>query len=826
MAVRLKDRPGRKDSCFDFCRGGISWFFRRTAKIARRAAGGTLLHAVQKPPVRGVGLRRNSLATSSKQLPRLRADLEILRTAPDEFMLRDPLNSEVFQFGFTERAVTRLLDGKHSHVEIREQLAKKYNIKLSRRFLEEFVEQLRTRGLLEGEDPAPQYAEARTMREPGTNTPLNVFFDLLTVAFGWLINPWCIVPILGLVTLAMMALWQNFSELSESLETVIDELGVAKVAILWIGEILLLISLPNAILTGIACRRLGGRIESFGLHFYRNLVPYFGCNTGESVVYMTNAGRWTMLSLRIWSRLAIASLVILGWTMTTQGSLLHWGLTVLIVPSLIGLFLRLNIFNPMEACSMLSYGLGVYKLRERALAETAAWLTLRISPEALSSEERFWFRLYGLGVYFWRILVLAVVIFVGGPMVANYLGGIGLALGVLLILWWYHEDIWRLLMLSRALRWLLRGGPWYVRWPVRLAILACIVAVGFVPYNIEVGGDFRMVPAAEYGVRAPIAGQLSEILVSSGDHVEKDQVIAKIADHQEKANVEIAEAKLAKAKAELDLLNAGNRPETIEVARNKYELAQRSLEYYEDELERLTGLAETNTVSDARLQQTRLDHDEAVKLLAAANEELQLLTSGARAEEIAAAEATVQAMQAELAHYKKQLDLTTISSPGTGQIVTGNLSGRVTQYVQPGDLIALVQDASKLKVEIAATEDAAALIDAGQMVKLRFTGLDGAQIVAYVDRVALRAVDDSQLSLSPYRTDREQMAESSWQRARVHYVPVYATIDPQTNERLSEILLPDMTGYARVVIRRDQLWRAMARHLNRFFKIEVWSWMP
>ncbi len=766
------------------------------------------------------------MATSSAQLPKLRADLEILRTAPDEFILRDPRNSEVFQFGFAERSLTQLIDGKHDLGQIRERVAKRHNIKLSYQYVEEFVEQLRTRGLLEGEAVAERFQKPHTMQEPGTNTPLNAFFDVLAMLFGWVIHPLSIVPILILTALATLALFQNFWQLPDALESVVSELGFGAVAVLWISEVLLLISLPNALLTGMACRRLGGRIESFGLRFYRKLVPYFGCNTGESMIYMTNAGRWTMLSLRIWSRLVISSLVILGWSMTSQKTMLHAGLTVLIVPSLVGLFLRLNILNPMEGCAMLSYGLDIYKFRERALAETAAWITLRVSPEPLSSDERFWFRIYGIGVYLWRILVLALVIFVGGPLVANYFGGIGLAIALVLVLWWYYEDFWRILMLSRALRWLYRGGPWYVRWPVRLATLAGIVSLGFLPYNIEVGGDFRLVPIAEYGVRAPIAGQLAEINVDSGEHVEAGQEVARLADYQQLSNVEIAEANLAKAKAELDLLNAGNRPETIEVARDKVEMSQVSVDYYMTEHERLKELAESNTVSEARLQATRHDYDEAVKVLAAANEELQMLTSGAREEEIRAAEASVQAMEAELNHYKKQLELTTISSPGGGQVVTGNLKERVTQYVQPGDLIALVQDTSQLKVEIAATEDAAALIKPGQTVKLRFTGLDGRQLVAFVDRIAIRAVDDSELTLAPYRTDREQLAESAWQRARVHYVPVYATIDDGSQLALSEALLPDMTGYARVVIRREKLWNAMARHLKRFFKVEVWSWMP
>ena len=35
-----------------------------------------------------------------------------------------------------------------------------------------------------------------------------------------------------------------------------------------------------------------------------------------------------------------------------------------------------------------------------------------------------------------------------------------------------------------------------------------------------------------------------------------------------------------------------------------------------------------------------------------------------------------------------------------------------------------------------------------------------------------------------------------------------------------------MTGYARVVVSEDYFWSVLGRTLARFFRVDVWSWLP
>jgi putative peptide zinc metalloprotease protein len=365
------------------------------------------------------------------------------------------------------------------------------------------------------------------------------------------------------------------------------------------------------------------------------------------------------------------------------------------------------------------------------------------------------------------------------------------------------------------------GGRWYIRWPVRLALLAGVIACGFIPYNHEIGGDVRIVPHAEAGIRSHTGGEVAELALVVGDQVTPDEVLVRLVGRRQRAEVDRAQAQLAEAQAQLDLLLAGTRPEEIEISRNRVEMSQRRLDYTGEELKRIEVLAASQTVADAELQNAIFDRDQAQELFKSAQEELTKLTSGSRAEEIRAAEARVAGLKAALAHYEEELRLTEVRSPIAGQVVTPHLDSHLGHYVEPGELIAIVQDATTLRAEIAATEDAAVHIQPGQLVKIRLWGTEGELLTGRVTRVAPVALSPGELNADRVRTDRENLGRTSLHHDAHRYVRVYAELD-QPNYTL----VPDMTGYARIVIGPSYFWQAVARPIVRFVRVEMWSWLP
>lgn len=786
--------------------------------------------------------------------PQLLSHVAILRLGPDQFLLQDRQADQFFELGAEERFLVGLFDGQNDDATICQRYQQRFGRQVSSRYLEEFVEQLRLNGLaVDLDNPAdvrpgqqPFTARPRSETTPSAGAwssgaggtlsiappaplsaddpqgVLNHRFDLLALLAGWSIHPLMLVPIVLLAFGGANVLVRHFWLLLEEGTYLREQFALPLLVLTWFGAAIACLGLPTALLKGMACRIYGGRVRSFELRFHRGLIPYFNCDVGEFFAARDKPGRWTALTMGIWWRLAAGSLALLGWTIAEPGSVLSSFFLILIGPSLLGLLLRLNPFVPLDGYAAAMYWLDEPRLYERATAETWAWLTLAPAPEALDNDERFWFRVYGTGVYLWKLLLLGVIVGAGGWLLTRELSGAGALLGLTLLAWWYHQEIGRNVMASRGLRWLVRGGGrWYIRWPIRLFVLAGLVACGFIPYNHEIGGDVRLVPAREVSIRAFTDGEIRELDLREGDPVNTDDVIARLGGRRQKAEVEMTQAQLEAAEARLKLLRAGNRPEEIEIAQNRLEMAERRLDYYLTEEQRIEGLVESKTVSQAELESARFNRDQAQKMLDTAREELAALTSGAREEEIVAAEAEVARLQAQLAHHKEELQLVEIRSPIAGQVATAHLEGRLGHYVERGDLIAVLHDPTVLQAEIAATEAAGVHIQPGQRVKIRLWGTDGELINGVVTRVAPVAVDAGELGVSRVRTDREARGQAALHHERKHYVRVYAQLEEPTAN-----LLPEMTGYARIVVDEDIFWRALARPIVRFFRVEVWSWLP
>ncbi len=465
------------------------------------------------------------------------------------------------------------------------------------------------------------------------------------------------------------------------------------------------------------------------------------------------------------------------------------------------------------------------RLRDRALAETWAWLTFGRSPEALTPDERYWLRAWGVGFILFRLIFDSVLVISLAVYVTSRYRGLGLFLYVLTILYWYRAVLGRRLMASWT--WLVRGGgPWYVRWPLRVALAAGVVAVGFIPYGYEIVGECRLIPQAQYGVRAQLTDEITAVHVREGDEVSPGGLIATLSGRGVRENYLAAKAERERAQAQLDLLRAGYRAEDIKIAEQRVEMIQVGVKYYEGLMKREEDLLFKNAASREQYDKYKREHDAARERLLGAQESLLKLRSGYREEEIRAAEAAVKVLDTRLEHYDELLALTRVTTPVGGRVVTPYMEQKLGQQARAGELLAVLQDTSRLRVEVAADDSAAADVRPGMPVNVRLYALTGRLLTGKVLRVAHTAEQDRTIGVTPVRTDselyQEQIVNARAKSGTSYHVRVYVELDEPLEE-----LKPEMTGYARIVVKEDDvLWRALVRPVVRFLRTEVWSWLP
>ena len=159
--------------------------------------------------------------------------------------------------------------------------------------------------------------------------------------------------------------------------------------------------------------------------------------------------------------------------------------------------------------------------------------------------------------------------------------------------------------------------------------------------------------------------------LSPGDVVQEGQVVAWLRSPRDERRLAEIEALLAELAAQQALLAAGQRAEEVQEARQRVRLAQAAWEGHQTELERMRRLHDEGAVSDAELEQTEVRSRLLALELEVAQAAVQVASSSARPEAIAAAQARMDALGARAEELEHRLAGETIRSPITGLLEMG-----------------------------------------------------------------------------------------------------------------------------------------------------------
>jgi multidrug resistance efflux pump len=344
--------------------------------------------------------------------------------------------------------------------------------------------------------------------------------------------------------------------------------------------------------------------------------------------------------------------------------------------------------------------------------------------------------------------------------------------------------------------------------------------------------------------------------------VEKHALVARLADHNRRAELAQTEAALREKQAKLKMLRAGARPEDIALARQRVEnartreieavgrhaeaaklraariagaraaveRAKEQLAFAEQSAARARPLVQQGFYSAAKFEEAEseisvrrkaleearanLRHAQADELRewsenqalakatrTEAERELERLAAGSRPEEIEAMEAEIASLEAKQRLLQDQLERLVIRSPHGGVITTPRLKERIGQYVNKGDLIAEVHDLKRLTVEIEVPERDIGPVRIGQPVYLKARAYPGETFRGEVTGIA------------------PAMRESD-AAAPVKTVRVTTVID-----NAEQKLKTRMTGYAKIDCGTRPLMEVLTHGVVGALRVEVWSWL-
>jgi HlyD family secretion protein len=188
-----------------------------------------------------------------------------------------------------------------------------------------------------------------------------------------------------------------------------------------------------------------------------------------------------------------------------------------------------------------------------------------------------------------------------------------------------------------------------------------------------------------------VGGRIADMSVDEGDPVASGQVLASLDDMPYRLELAALDAHRAAAAANLSRLEAGFRPEEIAQAAATLDQRTAALTRTQKDLQRIRSLTASGSATQQDLDRIEAAHDEALASVALARANLDLLQSGFRVEEIAAARAQLEQAKAQVAKIQLQIDDARLHAPAEGTVLV--------RAQEPGAMVAAGQTVFTLSLQ-------------------------------------------------------------------------------------------------------------------------------
>ena len=205
-----------------------------------------------------------------------------------------------------------------------------------------------------------------------------------------------------------------------------------------------------------------------------------------------------------------------------------------------------------------------------------------------------------------------------------------------------------------------------------------------------------------------VTGRVAWIGVEKGDKVKEGQVLVRLEDQEFRAQYEQAQGAADSARAQLEQLQHGSRPEEIQQAEHNVSEARATAVNDKLVLDRTKNLVAQGVLSQQALDDATAKYESSQQRAHSLEQSYQLAQLGPRSEEIARAKGVLSQAEGQAAYAKEQLNATVIRAPITGTILDRSvekgelLTGQFASAARP---VFSLADLNDLQVELDIAQD-------------------------------------------------------------------------------------------------------------------------
>src|SRR5262245_2903392 len=504
-------------------------------------------------------------------LPARRPDL-LIRLLGDQgrYVVKDPRSGEFFHIGVAEQFLLTQLDGSRAAGAVCAAYAERFGEPLSEEDLGEFIELAGSQGFLQVEGSVSP--EAKGFRQSILHWRKSLwdpdrFFTWLAARIGFFWTPAFLLFSAGCILAAALLVWDDRRELAGSFA---HALRWETAVLAWLT--LFVVTLLHESAHGLTCKHHGGEVHEIGfLLLY--LMPCFFCNVSDAWLFKERSRRLWVTFAGGYFELFLCALAAFVWRLTLPGTRLNY--VAFVVLSVGGVQTLFN-FNPLlklDGYYLLSDGLEVPNLQQRALDAFKGrlrWLLWGAPPAEREPRGRLLLS-FGLATWLYSLIFLALTLAGFSRFLGTHWGWVGLG-SVALVGLVATRGLFRGFSAGEAGEMIRLRRARTVVWALALAGL--VAGLSLIQIEDRAGGAFLVRSSTRAELRAAVAGFLREVYCAEGDRLSPGAPVARLEVPDLASRLARTQAEVREARARLRLLEAGPRHEEVVEQRHRAERAR------------------------------------------------------------------------------------------------------------------------------------------------------------------------------------------------------------------------------------------------------------
>jgi putative peptide zinc metalloprotease protein len=594
-------------------------------------------------------------------------------------------------------------------------------------------------------------------------------------------------------------------------------LGLEYISVNWLSHTLFGLMTDNLLATitfALVAYSYRVKVNAFFLQLHFGFFPRFHVRLGNTDQLSRREKLWLHASPILVRLGSIAVCIFLWYGTRGSGGLVSSLALALGAITTASLFL---VANPLMKSNAYNF-LAAYMNEPALKAKMLLAITNKIKGNRYEKGDNNVLAAYGLASSLFMFLTFLVFLSLFGAYLKLHMGGAGVFLIVLLVLLWilrlsaklkrinetYENAVqferWRNIALPKVTDDLTKTESKSSRLTYLYVSVVFLIVIGLVvPYRYEPGGYFVILPNQRAELTSGNSDIIREIYFDGGEILQKGTVLARLDDSEYQSQLKIYTAKMKEQEAIVADLRSRPKPEEVALAERELDVQIERSVYSGEKLKRYERLFQEKTISFAELEDQRREHAVDLEQNKQARAALELVKTGATAEQIAAAEAKLQSYIEECNYYRQKVDQSIIRMPFDGKLEGINLKQKMGHYLNKGEPFAFAVNIFQVFAQIDVPEPDVRYVTENSATRIRpstYSSEDFPGSVAVIDSI-----------VTPQRAG--------------NIVKVLTVLQNKDGR-----LKPGMTGYAKISSASMPAWKVLSLAAIRFFEVDVWSWVP